>query len=120
MDLTQVGEATEKQRDQGLVEWAQAFNASSWEEMNRIENAGVKEAAKTMQIIMSNPTEREMIRTRADAQRDWITMVNSERLNGKIETLAGLVRKNLLSIENAAAEVNMSVGDFASRARLNP
>jgi len=35
-----------------------------------------REAAKTMQLIMSNPTEREMIRMRQDAQSDWTTTVN--------------------------------------------
>ena len=37
MDLTQISEATEIQKEQGLVEWARAFNAGSWEEVNQID-----------------------------------------------------------------------------------
>lgn len=85
MDLTQIDEATEEQKAQGLVEWAKAFKAASWEEVNQIQNPAVKEAAKTMQLIMSNPTEREMIRMRQTAQNDWITMRNSERRAGRNE-----------------------------------
>ena len=35
MDLTQIEEASQEQKDQGLVEWAKAFRANSWEEVNR-------------------------------------------------------------------------------------
>ena len=96
MDLTQVNEATEEQKAQGLVEWAKAFRADSWEEVNQIQNSAVKEAAKTMKLIMSNPTEREIIRMRQAAQNDWITMRNSERKAGmqeaKLEMARGLKR----------------------------
>ena len=47
LDLTQIGAATGEQKRQGLVEWAKAFRAKSWDEVNSIENSGVKEAAKT-------------------------------------------------------------------------
>ena len=57
MDLTAMDEATDEQKSQGLVEWAKAFKAESWEEVREIDNPAVKEAAKTMELIMSNPTE---------------------------------------------------------------
>ena len=122
MDLTQIEEATDEQKAQGLVEWAKAFKADSWEEVNQIQNSAVKEAAKTMQLIMSNPTEREMIRMRQAAQNDWITMRNSERRAGKkagvIETLAGLVNDGVLTVEAAAQRANMTVQDFAKEAGI--
>ena len=96
MDLTQVDKATEGQKAQGLVEWAKAFRADSWDEVNQIQNSAVKEAAKTMQLIMTNPEEREIIRMRQSAQNDWITMRNSERKAGmkeaKLEMARGLKR----------------------------
>ena len=96
MDLTQIDQATEEQKAQGLVEWAKAFKADSWDEVNQIQNSAVKEAAKTMQLIMTNPSERELIRMRQAAQNDWITMRNSERRAGmeeaKIEMARGLKR----------------------------
>ena len=83
MDLTQIDGASQQQKKQGLVEWARAFRASSWEEVNEIDNPGVKEAAKTMQLIMSNPTEREMIRMRQDAHRDEITSLAEAERTGE-------------------------------------
>ena len=83
LDLTQIEAATEEQKRQGLVEWARAFRAKSWEEVKCIENSGVKEAAKTMQVIMSNPTERDMIRMRQDAQSDRRTELNAARRAGE-------------------------------------
>ncbi len=96
MDLTAMDEATDEQKSQGLVEWAKALRAESWEEVREIDNPAVKEGealttdsggnfvraevirnkrsalwgvatiedaeAKTMELIMSNPTEREWIR----------------------------------------------------------
>lgn len=41
MDLTQIGIATEDQKKQGLVEWAMAFKAGSWEELNNITNHSI-------------------------------------------------------------------------------
>ena len=118
MDLTQISEATENQKKQGLVEWAKAFRASSWEEVNDIDNSGVKEAAKTMQLIMSNPTEREMIRMRQDAQIDWKTVVNSERLDERISTLADLVRDGFLPLDVAAQRAQMTAQEFAVHAGI--
>ena len=40
------------------------------------------EAAKTMQLIMSNPTEREMIRMRQDARRDEVTQIAAAERRG--------------------------------------
>ena len=113
MDLTQTDTANEDQKKQGLVEWANAFRADSWTEVNEIENSGVKEAAKTMQLIMSNPAERDLIRMRMDAEIDRRTQTASDKKEGSIETLISLVGKGLLKMEDAAAEANMSLKDFA-------
>ena len=51
MDLTAIGDATDAQKKQGLVEWAKAFKAESWEKVKEIENVGVKVAAKTMELL---------------------------------------------------------------------
>ncbi len=85
MDLTQIDSATEEQKVQGLVEWAKAFRANSWDEVKKIQNAAVREAAKTMELIITNPSEREILRMRQDAMNDWITMRNSERREGRKE-----------------------------------
>ena len=82
LDLTQIGAATDEEKKQGLVEWAKAFRARSWAEVNGIENTGVKEAAKTMQVIMANPTERELIRMRQDSANDWYTQIRAAERRG--------------------------------------
>ena len=46
MDLTAVEKASREEKEQGLVEWADAFRADSWDSAKRIENEGVKEAMK--------------------------------------------------------------------------
>ena len=129
MDLTQVGEATEEQKQQGLVVWAKAFRARSWDEVNVIEDPGVKEAAETMQVILSNPSEREMIRARMDAEIDWRTNLNAARREGEIigekrgeergelKTLARLVKNGKLSVLDAAEQVEMTVSEFEEHAK---
>jgi predicted transposase/invertase (TIGR01784 family) len=96
MDLRQIGAATEAQKEQGLVEWANAFNAKSWDEVEKIQNSGVKEAVNTMQVIMANPKERDMIRRREDALNDWVTQINAASREGAekkaIEMARGLKR----------------------------
>ena len=129
MDLTQIGKATAKQVQQGMVAWANAFHADSWEAVNKIENKGVQEAAKTMQLILSNPTERDLIRARMDAEIDWRTMLSEERDAGRlegrqegrqegyIEVLANLVRDGILTVQAAAQRAGLSEADFEKRAQ---
>ena len=82
MDLTQIGSANEDQKKQGLVEWAMAFKADSWEEVGKINNHSIKEAVKTMQFIVSNLSEKEKIRMREDARRDEITIIAAAERRG--------------------------------------
>jgi hypothetical protein len=81
-------------------------------------NTGVKEAAKTMQLIMSNPTEREMIRMRQDAENDWRTIVNSEREQAQIDLMVELVRDGILSEAEAAKRFGMSEEEFVRSSRI--
>ena len=92
LDLTQIGKAAEENAEQGLISWAEAFRASSWEEVETIEDSGVKEAAKTMQTILSDPAERELIRRRMDARNDWVTLMSSAHEEG-LEEGIGIGRK---------------------------
>ena len=85
LDLTQIETASDEEKSQGLVEWARAFRAGSWDEVNNIENTGVMEAAKTMELIMANPIEREMLRMRRDAEIDRRTEILSAERRGKAQ-----------------------------------
>ncbi len=83
MDLTQTDAATGEQEAQGLVEWAQAFRADSWDKVHCIGNPGIKEAVKTMELIMSNPTERDLIRAKMDAEIDHRTLMLEAEARGE-------------------------------------
>ncbi len=85
MDLTQTDAATSEQEGQGLVEWARAFKADSWDKVHELDNPGIKEAVKTMELIMSNPTERDLIRARMDAEIDHRTLMLEAEERGKAD-----------------------------------
>ena len=81
MDLTAISEASEQERKQGLVEWAEAFKANNWEAVEQNKNQGVKEAMETMKLIMANPSERQMLEYRRKAEvdrRSWIASARKE------------------------------------------
>ena len=83
-----------------------------------------------VQIVTTPPTkfdadaakkkaaEREMIRMRQDAQIDWKTVVNSERLDERISTLADLVRDGFLPLDIAAQRAQITAQEFAVRAGI--
>jgi predicted transposase/invertase (TIGR01784 family) len=83
MDLTRMGAATAEDAERGLVEWARAFRADSWEKVRGIPNPGIKEAVKTMELIMANPTERDLIRARLDAELDHRTLMHEAEDRGE-------------------------------------
>ena len=96
MDLKAISEATEEERKQGLVQWAEAFSAKSWEQLQKIDNPGVKEAAIQMQTAMSNQQQRQMIWSRRMAQMDHDSQMASARTEG--ENRLGELISRLLSI----------------------
>ena len=70
MDLKAIDEAEEHEKENGLVDWAEAFSAKDWKAVEKIDNPGVKEAQKTMEVIMSEPTQRQLIIDRRTALLD--------------------------------------------------
>ena len=112
MDLKAISDASEEERKRGLVEWAEAFTARDWEQLQKIDNPGVKEAAKQMQTAMSNQQQRQMIWSRKLAQMDHDTQLDSARKEGICKTLAELVKKKLLSVADAAEQAGVSESDF--------
>jgi predicted transposase/invertase (TIGR01784 family) len=48
-----------------------------------IPNPGIKEAVKTMELIMANPTERDLIRARLDAELDHRTLIHEAEDRGE-------------------------------------
>jgi hypothetical protein len=67
------------------VAWAEAFSAKDWEQLWKIENPGVKEAAKQMQAAMSNQQQRQFIWSRRLAQMDHDSQMASARAEGRTE-----------------------------------
>jgi len=96
MDLKAIDDASEEERQRGLVEWAEAFTARSWEQLQKIDNPGVKEAAKQMQTVMSNPQQRQIIWNRRLAQLDHDSQISSAKAEG--ENKLGELISNLITL----------------------
>jgi len=118
MDLKAISDASEEERKRGLVEWAEAFTAKDWDQLRKINNPGVKEAAKQMQTVMSNQQQRQMIWSRKLAQMDHDSQMASAEERGVYKTLSELVKKELLSISDAAAQAGVSESEFKKNAGL--
>ena len=126
MDLKAIAEASEEEKNCGLVEWAEAFNARDWNQLQKINNPGVKEAAKEMEAVMSSPEKRQFVWNRRLAQLDYNSQIDSARSEGREEgktegvlsTLASLVKKGRLTVEEAAEESKMSVAEFSKQAGI--
>ena len=71
MDLTATDKATENDKERGLVQWAEAFNAGDWDTLEKIDRPGIKEAVKTMETIMSDPVQRQIVWDRHLALMDY-------------------------------------------------
>lgn len=130
MDLKAIAEASEEERNRGLVEWAEAFSARNWEQLGKIKNPGVKEAAKEMEAVMSSPEKRQFVWNRRLAQLDYNSQIDSARSEGREEgraegkaegalsTLISLVKRGRLTVEEAAEESKMSVVEFSKQAGI--
>ena len=93
LDLSAVESADEADREQGLVQWAQAFNAQDWNAFKEIDRNGIREAANTMAMIMMNPTERQLLWDRKLALMDYNTEMISARMTGMEEGKINIARK---------------------------
>ena len=84
LDLSSIpdDQSTEKEQNKGLVDWANAFTAPDWVTLQQIDNPSVKEAGKTMELIMKNPTERQLIWDRQMALWDYDSQLDSAERRG--------------------------------------
>ena len=70
IDLTQIEQATEKDRLYGLYDWAKLFKSTTWEEIKMLvaNNKNLEEAAATAYQLTSD----EEIRLQCEARRDYL------------------------------------------------
>ena len=126
LDLTAIQEAGEEAKQNGLVDWARAFSANDWKTVEEIDNQGVKEARETMQTIMSSPEQRQRILDRRKAQLDEKSLLEEAEERGEargeakgtLNRLADLVRKKLLSVSEAAGQIDMTETEFLAKTKL--
>ena len=119
--------ATDEEKKQKLVEWANAFRAKSWSEMEEIDNSAIREAAKQMRVIMSTPDQRQIVWNRKLAEIDYRSQILEERKKGieqgmqigSLNTLSGLVQAGLISVQDAAKQAGMSVSKFKTSAGIS-
>ena len=147
MDLKAISEASEEEKQRGLVEWAEAFTAKDWEQLQCIENPGVKEATKQMQAVMSNEQQRQMIWSRRLAQMDHDSLIDSAKEEGiqigwdqgktegiqigwdqgktegiqigAFKAYGDLVRDHVLSVAEAAKRLGVSIDEFKKHTELS-
>lgn len=123
MDLTAIDLADDVAKQNGLVDWARAFAAQDWETVGKIENNGVKEARKTMEVIMSSQDQRRMMLDRRKALLDEKSLLEEAEARGAargaVFTLADLVRDKVLTLSEAASRAKMSEVEFAKKANLS-
>ncbi len=96
MDLTAISDATEEDIKQGLVQWANAFSAESWDDIDKIDNPDIKEAVNQMRTIMSSPEDREIVWRHKLAQLDYDTMMKGARNEGFSNGYSSGVEQNKL------------------------
>ena len=106
MDLTAISLATKKDGEDGLVDWANAFNANDWKTVERINHTGVKEARKTMEAIMSSPEQRRIIWDRRKALLDERTLLAEAKAEGREESEMDSIR-NLMETMKLSAQKAM-------------
>ena len=118
MDLTAIDMAKDQDKDDGLVDWANAFSAKDWETVRKIENSGVKEAKKTMEAIMSSPEQRQMIWNRRKALLDYKSEMEDAETRGMLNVLLGLVRDQMITVSEAAKRAGMTESEFMEKTGL--
>ena len=102
MDLTAKEDAEEDEKANGLVDWAEAFTAKSWEKVGQIDNPSVKEAQKTMEVIMSEPTQRQLIIDRKTALLDRQAELDDAKRKGQQEAYERMVASGMLESQARA------------------
>ena len=110
MDLTAINDATENDKKQGLVEWAEAFTAKTWDSVEQIENEGVKEARKTMELIMATPTERQLLMDRELAELDRQAWLEDALAEGLEKGMAEGMEKGMAEGMEKGMEKGMAEG----------
>ena len=102
--------------DEMLVR-AEAFNAGDWETISKIERPGIKEAVKTMESIMANPDQRQLIWDRHLALMDYNSELISARQEGREEGWEegleeglgkGIIQTRLESIKSLMTTLKLS------------
>ena len=92
IDLTQIEQATEKDRLYGLYDWAKLFKSTTWEEIKMLvaNNKNLEEAAATAYQLTSDEEIRLQCETRRDyliheqyIQKKWRNMSRSLRKPGR-------------------------------------
>ncbi|MBQ8162405.1 MAG: Rpn family recombination-promoting nuclease/putative transposase [Clostridia bacterium] len=89
LDLSSIPDAkTVKPEEKELVDWANAFIAPDWKTLMTIDNESVKEAVRTMEMIMKNPAERQLIWDHQMALWDFESQMDSAERRGKEQGIA--------------------------------
>ena len=87
LDLNRTNLATEEDRQNGLVYWAELFKASTWEQIRGLAamDDAIMDAAETMYKAESDEEMRSWLRRREMAVWDYNTLMRTSREEGMAE-----------------------------------
>lgn len=111
----------ESNKSNSLELWMQLFKADSKEELDML--SATTDAIRTSVNIIYDLSEdekiREYVRQREKAAFDYGADMANAKAKGKYETLANLVIKGRLTLEEAAEEANVSITEFKEKTGIN-
>lgn len=129
LQLNQLGNADDEANMPDLYHWAQLFRATTWEEITMLaeKNESIKESIVTLQEL----TEDEKIQLECEARERYRMDISAATRKGYVDgisegielgrsegsesTIINLISKGILSLEDGATELGITVDDLKSK-----
>ena len=109
-------------KNRRMEDWLNLINAETEGDLMAIQQTTQIPEVKDTIVMLRQLSADEQVRMEAHYREkrlhDEATALGSARREGVLDTLADLVKKGLLTIEQAAEEANMSVAEFESKTQI--
>ena len=109
-------------KNRRMEDWLNLINAETEGDLMAIQQTTQIPEVKDTIVMLRQLSADEQVRMEAHYREkrlhDEATALGSARREGVLDTLADLVKKGLLTIEQAAEEANMSVAEFEAKTQI--
>ena len=109
-------------KNRRMEDWLNLINAETEGDLMAIQQTTKIPEVKDTIVMLRQLSADEQVRMEAHYREkrlhDEATALGSARREGVLDTLADLVKKGLLTIEQAAEEANMSVAEFEAKTQI--